>query len=205
MTEDKTLRFANHLPCQTLTRLTLEQLPRDGSLGRIRRFRKGANIWRPNDAADRIYFLKRGQVVAMTSDSEGNEVIMQVIGAGEPFGELCFCSQERGLLHTLGRAVVESEALEIQYRDFVRFLQKNPDAMMSLIFTFCERLGEMERRVEVLAQRGAEDRLGRLLLQLASPPGRPKAHLSIAVPASFRYSSANRLRVHERNRNDSGY
>ena len=72
MAKDASLRFSNHLSCHNLTGLSLEHLPKDGSLGRVRRYRKGADIWRPDDRANRIYFLNRGQVVVMSSDSEGN-------------------------------------------------------------------------------------------------------------------------------------
>jgi CRP-like cAMP-binding protein len=171
-------RFSNHLPCQTLTGLTLEHLPEDGSLGRTERYHKGAEIWRPDDRADRVYFLRRGQVAVMTCDPEGNEVIMQVIERGAPFGELCFCAQEGGLRHTAARAVVESEVLEIKHGDFVTHLQKNVDALTNFTCTLCERLSEMKLRVGVLAHRGAEERLGRLLLQLAATPGQHAAGLN---------------------------
>ncbi|MCA1602561.1 MAG: Crp/Fnr family transcriptional regulator [Acidobacteria bacterium] len=182
MPKDDSLRFTNHVSCNTLTGLSLELLPKDGSLGRTRRYRKGADVWRPDDRANRIYFLKRGQVVVMSGDSEGNEVIMQVIERGEPFGELCFCSQEKGLRHTVGRAVVESEVREIKHRDFVIYLQQHADALMNFTCTLCERLSEMKLRVGVLAHRGAEDRLGRLLLQLAAPPGQPATEGINEVP-----------------------
>jgi len=182
MAKDNQLRFSNHLSCHTLTGLSLEHLPKDSSLGSTKRFRKGADLWRPDDRADRIYFLNRGQVVVMSSDSEGNEVIMQVIEKGEPFGELCFCSQEKGLRHTIARAVIESEVLEIKHRDFVNYLQQNMDALLKFTFTLCERLSEMKLRIGVLAHRGAEDRLGRLLLQLAAPPGQQHTEGTNEVP-----------------------
>lgn len=166
-------QFSSHQACETLTELTLEHLPRDGSLGRMRHYRKGADIWRPNDRADCIYFLKRGQVAVMTSDPQGREVIVRVIEAGEPFGEICFCSEEEGLWHTIGRAVIESEAVEVKHREFVNYLQQNHDTLTAFVFTFCRRLSDAERRIEVLAHRGAEDRLGRLLIQLAAGRGQP--------------------------------
>lgn len=173
--------FSSHLACQTLTGLTLEHVAADNSLGRIRQYRKGADIWRPDDRADRIYFLKRGQVAVMTSDVQGHELILRVIEVKEPFGELCFCSQEKGLRHTTGRAVIASEALEVRHKDFVDYLQQNRAALTAFLFTFCTRLSEMERRVEVLAHRGAEERLGRLLLQLASAPGGQESEVVLHV------------------------
>jgi hypothetical protein len=43
--------------CSRATGITLDHLPRDASLGRVRRFAKGAFLWQADDAADRIYFL----------------------------------------------------------------------------------------------------------------------------------------------------
>ncbi len=40
------------------------------------------------------------------------------------------------------------------------------------MFTFCLRLTDAEHRIEVMAHRGAEQRLGRLLLRLATSCGR---------------------------------
>ncbi|MGI9166925.1 MAG: LysR substrate-binding domain-containing protein [Pyrinomonadaceae bacterium] len=70
----------------------LEHLPRDGSQSRTRRFEKGADVWRPDDRADSIFFLLSGQVAVIVGDVEGKEVALRVVEAGEPFGELCFCA-----------------------------------------------------------------------------------------------------------------
>jgi len=174
-------QFSSHFACQTLTGITLEHLPRDRALGRMRSFPKGADVWRPNDRADRIYFLERGQVTVMTGDARGHEVILKVITAGEPFGELCFCAQENGMWHNTGRAVVASTALQIKQRDFVNYLQQDPKALTAFVFTFCERLSDAERRIEVLTHRNAEDRLGRLLLQLATTPGEKAGKVELRV------------------------
>lgn len=173
MPEKPPSEFPNHRACETLTGLTISHLPQEESLGRARRYRKGAYIWRPEDRADRIYFLAHGQVAVMTSDPRGHEIILRVIETGEPFGELCFCTAETGLRDNSARAVIDCEAVGISYKDFVNYLQDNHTALHALIFTFCVRLGDAERRAEVLAHRGAEERLGRLLLQLAATKGQP--------------------------------
>ncbi len=167
--------FSNHQACETLTGITLEHLPPDGTLGHLRTYHKGNNVWEPDDVADRIYFLKKGQVAVMTSDVEGHEIIINVIKVGEPFGELCFCSEEKGLRMTTARAVIESEAVEISYKEFMKYLQSDAKALHSFVITFCRRLSDAERRNEVLAHRGAEDRLGKLLLHLVNTRGHSSA------------------------------
>ncbi len=175
MSQTNQLVFTHHDSCLALTGLTLEHLPQDGSIGRLRRFNKGRDIWQPDERADHIYFLQRGQIAVMTSDRQGHEVILRVIDAGEPFGELCFCAEENGMWNSIARAVVICEVLEFKFSDFLTYLQQNNHALTAVIFTFCERLSEAEHRNEVLAYRGAEERLGRLVLQLAVRRGKAKA------------------------------
>jgi len=178
-------QFSDHRDCQTLTELTLDQLSRDGSFGRVRSYRKGAKVWRPDDRSNSIFFLRRGQVAVMVGDAEGHEVIVRVIEKGEPFGELCFCSDRESLRQTFARAVVESEAVEIKLADFMNYLQENRDALNSLVFTFCLRLANAEHRLEVLAHRSSEERLGMLLLQLAtSQAAAGKSNGEVALPVS---------------------
>jgi CRP-like cAMP-binding protein len=45
-------------------------------------------------------------------------------------------------------------------------------ALEALMFTLCLRLTDAEHRIEVMAHRGAEQRLGRLLLRLVTSRGR---------------------------------
>ena len=165
-------QFSDHRACEALTGLTLDQLPRDGSLGHLRQYDQGQYIWGVGDPADRIYFLQRGHVGVMVSDPQGREVILQSILPREAFGELCYCSLWKGQRHTDCRALLASEVFEILLNDFVGYLQHDQNALMALMITFCLRLSEAERRAEILTYRGAEERLGRLLLQLAETRGR---------------------------------
>lgn len=156
-----------HQNCQTLTALTAEHLPRDGSLGRRRRYYKDADLWRPEDRQDRVYFLLEGRAAVTITDLEGREVVLRVIEPGELFGELCFCGKYK-LRGSLARTTAESEVVEVLLADFMDYLQSSRGLLAGLVFTFCIRLSDAERRLEVLAHRGAEERLGRLLLHLAS-------------------------------------
>jgi CRP/FNR family cyclic AMP-dependent transcriptional regulator len=157
---------------EALTGLTLDQLPRDASLGRVRRFAKGSYLWQADDAADRIYFLRRGRVVVMTAKPHERPVVLRTIEPDQPFGELCLCSVRAGIRGTTARAVVASEAFEIKLSNFLRYLNENRAALDALMFTLCMRLTDAEHRIEVMAHRGAEQRLGRLLLRLATSRGR---------------------------------
>ncbi len=169
----------DHHDCEILTGLTAGNVPRDNSLGRARRHRKGGNIWKPDDRSDGIFFLQSGQVAIVSSDRDGREIAFGVIKPGEPFGELCFCAPKKHFLRgTYARAVAESEVLEIKLDDFMAFLQTSRELIQAFTFTFCCRLSDCHRRVEFLAYRGAEERLGRVLLHIAATRGKPSDALS---------------------------
>jgi len=167
-----TPKFPHHRDCEALTGITLDHLPRDGSLGRVRRFAKGAFLWRPDGAADRIYFLRKGRVVVSTARPHERPVILRTIDPNQPFGELCRCSGRSGIRGTTASAVVASEAFEIKLSQFLGYLKQNRPVIEAMMFTLCLRLTDAEHRIEVMAHRGAEQRLGRLLLRLAASPGR---------------------------------
>lgn len=165
-----TPRFPHHLDCEALTGITLDHLPVDGSLGRPRRFPKGADLWQSDDLADRMYFLRRGRVVIMTGTPEERPVVLRTIEAGQSFGELCVCSSRSRTRGTTAHALVACEVAEIKLSAFLAYLRQSREALEALVCTLCLRLTDTEHRVEVLAHRGAEQRLGRLMIRLGTRP-----------------------------------
>jgi CRP/FNR family transcriptional regulator len=161
-----TPKFPHHLDCQALTGISLDHLPRDGSLGRVRRYAKGTNVWQSDDAADRIYFLRRGRVTVMTATPEHRPVLLRTIEPNQSFGELCLCTTRTRTRGTTASALIACEAVDIKLTQFLSYLRRNPAALEALVCTLCFRLTDAEHRVEVLAHRGAEQRLGRLMLRL---------------------------------------
>jgi CRP/FNR family cyclic AMP-dependent transcriptional regulator len=167
-----TPKFPHHLDCEALTGLTLDHLPRDGSLGRVRRFAKRTHLWESDDAADRVLFLRRGRVAVMTGTPEDRPVLLRTVEADQAFGELCLCTARTRTRGTTAVALIACEALEIRLSQFLGYLRKNREALEALVCTLCLRLTDAEHRVEVLAHRGAEQRLGRLMLRLGTSSGR---------------------------------
>ena len=158
----------DHRSCEVLTGITVQHIRPDGSVGRVRNFKKGSHIWHPTDAADRIFFLDRGEVAIVACDAEGREFTMRIVQPGEPFGELCFCSVTDSRRHSFSRARVDSSVLEVSYEDLYTFLQNNRQALIALTYTFCVRLSAAEQRLHALTHRDAEGRLGRVLVSLAT-------------------------------------
>ena len=178
--------FRDHASCTALTELTLKHLANDPSLGRRRRYAKGSDIWSVGDRTDLLYLLGRGQVLILINDTAGHEVIIRVIEPGQPFGELCFCAEHGAVRDNSARAMADCEAVEVDFGRFVKYLQQSKEALSAIVFTLCERLAEAERSIDVLSYRAAEDRLTRLLLQVAKVKGIPstKHKGEVSLPLS---------------------
>jgi len=167
--------------------ITLDHLPRNGSLGRVRHFAKGKYLWQPDDVADCIYFLRKGRVMLMTAMPHERPVALHTIEPNQPFGESSLCSRRPDTRGTTAHAMAESEALEIKMSSFLSYLHENQAALDAFMFTLCARLKEASLRIEVMAHRGAEQRLGSLLLSLAASrerPGRVGRRDRVTVPVS---------------------
>jgi len=161
----------NHHDCQTLTGLVYDSLPPEHALGSVHHVAKGTFLWTTDSSRHDVYFVKRGQIAILLSNSVGCEVIVRIVQPGELFGELCFCSQRNKPRENCAQAVVDSEVFRMDLPEFLTYLRRDAEALEAFTFTFCKRLADAENRIEVLSHRGAEARLGKLLLQLADSLG----------------------------------
>lgn len=179
------LHLRSHRDCDTLTFLVVDYLSKQPGLGRTHGYPKGTFVWNQGTTDHAIHFLRRGQVLITLNDVEGCEVILRVIKPGELFGELCFCSKREEPRENSARAAIDSESLQLNYSDFVDYLRRSPLALEGFTLRLCERLADAENRIEVLSHRGAEARLGRLLLQLAKKSiveqSKPEQPVKVAI------------------------
>lgn len=168
------LPFRDHRSCLVLWQTLLDMLADGGTaVGTRVRVPRGAALWLPGDLKERMYALVRGRVNIVTTDPSGREVVVQVVGAGEPFGELCFCVEDGPLRNNTALAVVDSEVVETPYAAVLAHLQARGDLLDTILASFCRRLSDCELRSEALTHRRADHRLGRILLMLATRPHQP--------------------------------
>ncbi len=155
-------------------------LPPGNELGRVRTYSKGALLWLRDQPSGSFFVVKRGEVEVLVPGHKSRDTVIQVVKPGEICGLSCFNSEH--IPPTTGRALVQTEVLEIGCEKFLDFLQHSPRVALSVIASACERLAFAEERIHILAQRGAEERIITLLVQLAKRRG----HASTAHPGFIR-------------------
>jgi len=72
-----------------------------------RRFQKGAVVVTIGDQSNAVYFIKKGELKICVAGEDGKEVILNVIGAGESFGELAVFTGEPRSADVISRTPCE--------------------------------------------------------------------------------------------------
>ena len=124
------------------------------------------------DMTDSLYIVLTGRLKVMMSDSDGKEVILSFLGAGEFFGEM-------GLIDDAPRsatvvAIEPCELLYISKRDFKKCLAENFDITMAVMRGLVRRLRGADRKINSLALLDVYGRVARLLIDMSETVGGEK-------------------------------
>jgi CRP/FNR family cyclic AMP-dependent transcriptional regulator len=138
--------------------------------GRRKQFAPGAVLMHEGLAGD-IVLVLFGGVVKVTSVTEaGSEVVLGFCGPGELVGELSVLDREPRSSNVTAMEAVE--ALLLSSREFLAFLDDEPDAARAMLEILVRRFRDSDRRV---VEFGASDALGRVasrLVELSDDYGR---------------------------------
>ena len=126
---------------------------------------RGSMIMAAGDPTDSLYIVLSGRLKVMMSDADGKEVILNILGPGEFFGEM-------GLIDDSPRsasvvAIEPCELLSISKRDFKRCLGENFEMTMALMRGLVRRLRDADRKIGSLALLDVYGRVARLLLDMS--------------------------------------
>jgi len=125
-------------------------------------FKKGSVIFHKTDMSTDLYIVDAGDLKAMLSDDEGDEIVLAHFSKGAFFGEL-------SLLDGKGRSATivadsDSELSVLSQADFLELLNKDPKIAVALMTTLVERLRKADEKIESLAFQEVSERLIRALL-----------------------------------------
>ncbi len=134
----------------------------------IRAYEEGEAVFYQQEPCEYVCFLKEGRIKIVWHDTNGREVILELIGPGEPFGgATIFLPTNPGDAIPLTRsAVVRLPAVQYQ-----KFLQDYPDFSLRLIRALGMRLRSM-MDMQILAGEKVERRIAHILLKLGRTVGR---------------------------------
>jgi len=131
---------------------------------RLESYRARKEIFHKGSPGLGMLAVLKGSVRISSIGPDGDQVILNVIGEGEIFGEIALLDgKERTADAT---AATDCELLLIDRRDFVPLLRANPDLAARLLSVLCDRLRRTTEQVEDMIFLDAGTRLAKRLLRL---------------------------------------
>lgn len=126
-------------------------------------------ILREGEKPDSLYVILYGKVKIYVSDKDGNEVIVNMQGRGDFFGEMALLDEAPRSASVMTK---EPTRLSIITKAaFRECLAAHPDIAYNLIRTLTQRVRQLTENVRNLALLDVYGRVARTLLHLAVPCG----------------------------------
>lgn len=148
-----------------------EELERLGALLRVRRYARSEVIFLEGDQGYSLCLIAEGRIRIQLTGSDGREVVINVYGPGDFFGELALLDGEPRSADAIAQDA--SRVFWLQRDDFMAFLEGHPRAAMTMMASLSRRLRHTTRVVQDATFRDVPARLARVLLDLAGRHGRP--------------------------------
>jgi CRP-like cAMP-binding protein len=126
-------------------------------------------VCRQGDPGDRFYVILSGLLKVVTSNEDGHEVVLSMLGPGMTFGEIALLDGKARSASVL--ACSASSLASIDRPSFFDFLAYHPAVRDKLIAALCERIRTLTDRVEDLSALEIPARLARTLITLAESLG----------------------------------
>jgi CRP/FNR family transcriptional regulator, cyclic AMP receptor protein len=130
----------------------------------VRTFQKNTIVVTEGERSDSLYVILSGRVKVFVSDEDGRDLVLNVVGAGEYFGELALDEGPRSAsvatLEPSKVAVIPNEVLKA-------FLASHPAAALPLMRVLIGRIRRSTESLKNLAMLDVYGRVAKLLLDLA--------------------------------------
>ena len=141
--------------------------------------KRGATLFAKGDPGHSLYAVISGTVKISVSSPDGRNAILNLIGAGEVFGEMSVLD---GRVRSAdASANTNCEILVIDRRDFLPFVNSQPALAMKFIELLCERLRWTSDQVEQIILQDLPGRLASALLGLTEKRKLESANRTIAI------------------------
>jgi len=144
--------------------------------------RRFATLFSEGSPSDTIFFLETGLVKIYKRGPDGKEIILQILGANEIFGEQALGS---GATPLVSAEVLLEGIIHVIPRDlFVSYCDQRQELWKQVAELLTSRKRELEKKIELLCLRDVEYRILYYLAELAVSFGSKIDDREYAIPLS---------------------
>lgn len=145
------------------------ELAKIAKLSQLRTVAKDSEIFHSGDEPDAVFVVVNGKVKIVVTTSDGKELILAVLGAGQVVGEMALLDSSPRSATVVASTSVD--LLVLSREDFQRILDTEPRISSKLLRILCQRLRRANSKMESLAYMDVAGRLARYFLDLARDHG----------------------------------
>ncbi len=147
------------------SRLGDEELTHLAGVARLARYAKGRTLFCEGDPSDTVITIVSGRVKVFKSLPSGNDVILHLLGPGDPVGTV---ATYEGLPFPASAVALEpTSCLLLGEREFFALIERHPALARGLLAGLTHRLMELTGRIAELTGGQVEPRFARLFLKMA--------------------------------------
>jgi CRP/FNR family cyclic AMP-dependent transcriptional regulator len=149
------------LPSETLDDILLQATERS--------VRRGQTLFQKGDEGSYLVAVLSGRIRISATSPEGRELTLNMIDAGEVFGEMALLDGKPRSADAT--AIEDSDLMMVERRHFLPKLMASHDLALRVIAVLCERLRDTSETLGNFAMLDLPGRLARKLLNLATEYG----------------------------------
>lgn len=161
-----------------------EEMQRIDAMTQMSRIPPNQPIRFPHETSRNIYLLKSGHVKISRIDAEGREMILEIVGPGEMFGELALLAEEEEAGKgdsDIVQALDDVLICAIRKDMFEQMMKDSPELSFRVTKRIGLRLRRFEKRVTDLVFKDVRQRLIAFLLSYAENFGKIRAGV-VTIP-----------------------
>lgn len=126
--------------------LSERELDSLASVARLVSYAPREEVFHKGDRGTQLYLVAEGRLKALTTSSEGNDVVFNIMGPGDVIGEIAiFGAIERTLTV---RTLEKCQLLVLDRRDLMALLRSRPELSLDLLGMLAQRLRDMGEKFE---------------------------------------------------------
>jgi CRP/FNR family transcriptional regulator len=142
-------------------------------------YNRWQTIYGPHVPAQSIYLVVSGKVAISRVAEDGTEVIVEIVGTDELFGESAFLGAPRR--SERATAIEKTTLMAWAISDMEDLVTKRPRLAVALLQILAQRNADLTGRIESFATDGVERRLARSLLRFSERLGTPEEDGSVRM------------------------
>jgi CRP/FNR family cyclic AMP-dependent transcriptional regulator len=136
-----------------------------------RRHAAGDVIFRIGSPGQSMIAVLTGTVRVTVPSSQGKEIVLAELGAGEVCGEIALLDGKERTADAI--ALTNCDLIVLERRDMLTFIEQHPEVAMKLLAVLCERLRQTDEQIAEIAFLELPVRLAKALLRATRGSPRP--------------------------------